>query len=128
MKKNFILLSFILIASTATSFGQVYEKIYAESDETVQNKLNENKMNGIDILTGVVAKHTIGLTGLNISQRAAFENQLSGTSDILSYTISSDLSSVIIESKASYTREMIESVLQAFNISITGYSSNYSVL
>jgi hypothetical protein len=56
------------------SFGQVYEKIYAESNQVVQSKIDQNKMNGIEILTDVITSHQIGMSGLSISQKTALEN------------------------------------------------------
>jgi hypothetical protein len=109
------------------SFGQVYEKIYAESNQAVQSKIDENKMNGIEILTDVISTHQIGMSGLAVSQKTALETILNSNDAILDFTISPDATSVSIVSKAIFTKENFELVLQSFNSIITGYSVFYTV-
>jgi hypothetical protein len=109
------------------SFGQVYEKIYAESNQAVQSKIDENKMNGIEILTNVISTHQIGMSGLGVSQKTALETILNSNDAVLDFTISPDATSVSIVSKATFTKENFELVLQSFNSIITGYSVLYTV-
>lgn len=109
------------------SFGQVYEKIYAESNQLVQSKIDENKMNGIEILTDVISTHQIGMSGLGVSQKTALETILNSNDAVLDFTISPDATSVSIVSKATFTKENFELVLQSFNSIITGYSVFYTV-
>lgn len=127
MKKNIIFVISILALTCFESYGQVYEKIYSEANQTVQNKLNENKMNGVDILTDVIATHQIGMSGLGVSQKAALESTLTTNDSILDFTISPDATSISIVSKAIFTKENFELILQSFNTIITGYSAVYTV-
>lgn len=127
MKKNIILVFSIFALTCFESFGQVYEKIYAESNQAVQSKIDQNKMNGIEILTDVITTHQIGMSGLGVSQKAALENNLNSNDAILDFTISPDATSISIVSKAIFTKENFELILQSFNSIITGYSAVYTV-
>jgi hypothetical protein len=127
MKNYLLLIAFSTIFLTFKSHGQVYEKIYSVSGSEVQNQINQNKMAGIDILTGVKAHHVIGLAGIGASQKAALETALTNDSRIISFVLSEDGTSVIIESKAVFTKEEFQTILQPLNGTITGYAAEYSI-
>ena len=130
MKKR-VLSSFIfLLVSVSFSFdvsGQVYEKIYAESGVDVQNKLNQNKLEGIDILSGIIANHVIGITGIGFSQKTALESLLENDERIISFVLNSDMSSLTLVSKGSLTEEEFTALIQKINGVVTGFTSVYSV-
>lgn len=84
-------------------------------------------MAGIDILTGVRAHHVIGLAGIGASQKAALETALTNDSRVISFVLSEDGASVIIESKAVFTKEEFQTILQSLNGTITGYAVEYSI-
>jgi hypothetical protein len=127
MKKNTFLVAFILIFSTFDSFGQVYEKIYELSSIDIQNKINQNKISGINILTGIQTHHVIGLSGISLNQRSLLENILDGNNQIITYILNDDATSVIIESKAWLTKEDFVTMIQPLNVIITGYSAEYYI-
>lgn len=127
MKNYLLLIAFSTVFLTFKSYGQVYEKIYSLSSSEVQNHMNQNKMAGIDILTGVRAHHVIGLAGIGASQKAALETALTNDSRVISFVLSEDGASVIIESKAVFTKEEFQTILQSLNGTITGYAVEYSI-
>jgi hypothetical protein len=127
MKKYTILVAFILVFSNFDSFGQVYEKIYELSSLDVQDKINQNKISGINILAGIQTHHVIGLSGISLSQRSALESIINGDSQVISYILNDDVTSVIIESKASLTKESFIIMIQPLNALITGYSAEYYI-
>ena len=127
MKKNTFLVAFILIFSTFDSFGQVYEKIYELSSIDIQNKINQNKISGINILTGIQTHHVIGLSGISLNQSSLLENILDGNNQIITYILNDDATSVIIESKAWLTKEDFVTMIQPLNVIITGYSAEYYI-
>lgn len=127
MKKYILLFAFGIVFSGFESFGQVYEKIYELSGTEVQNKMNENKIAGIDILSGVKAHHVIGLAGIGISQRAALEALLNNDQRITSFVLSEDATSLVLESQAVFTKEEFATLIQTMNGVITGYAAEYSI-
>lgn len=127
MKKYLLLIAFSTVFLTFKSYGQVYEKIYSLSSSEVQNHMNQNKISGVDILTGVRAHHVIGLAGIGISQKSALETLLTNDSRVISFVLSEDGSSVIIESQAVFTKEEFQTMLQSLNGSITAYAAEYSI-
>lgn len=84
-------------------------------------------MAGIDILTGVKAHHVIGLSGIGTSQKTALEASLTNDPRVFSFVLSEDGTSVIIESKAVFTKEEFQILLQPLNGTITGYAAEYSI-
>lgn len=127
MKKYILLFVFGIVFSSIDSFGQVYEKIYELSGTEVQNHMNQNKMAGIDILSGVKAHHVIGLAGIGVSQKGALETLLNNDDRITSFVLNDDVTSIIIESKAVFTKEEFQILLQQLNGTITGYVAEYSI-
>lgn len=127
MKKYILLFAFGIVFSSFESFGQVYEKIYELSGSEVQNKMNENKIAGIAILSGVKAHHVIGLAGIGISQRAALETILNNDARIISFVLSEDATSLVLESQAVLTKEEFAALIQTMNGIITGYTAEYSI-
>jgi hypothetical protein len=89
--------------------------------------MNQNKIAGVDILTGVRAHHVVGLSGIGTSQKSALETLLTNDSRVISFVLSEDGSSVIIESQAVFTKEEFQTMLQSLNGSITGYAAEYSI-
>lgn len=127
MRKNIFVLAFILFASSNISFGQLYERVYAESNQLVQNKMNDNKMNGLELLSGITTKHIVLFSGLSISQKTEFETLLNAQSDVLSYDISSDLNTLTIDSKATFSKEMLLQMIENFQLTLVTYSAEYLV-
>ncbi|MDF3027150.1 MAG: hypothetical protein K0S23_1457 [Fluviicola sp.] len=127
MKKIVLLITFSLALCSFQSFGQVYEKIYELSGSAVQNKMNQNKIDGVDILSGVKAHHVIGLSGISVSQKGALETLLTNDARITSFVLSDDVTSIIIESQAVFTKEEFAALIQTMNGVITGYAAEYSI-
>lgn len=127
MKKYLLLVVFSTVFLTFKSFGQVYEKIYDLSGSEVQNHMNQNKISGIDILTGVKAHHVIGLAGIGVSQKSALELVLTNDSRVISFVLSEDGTSLVLESQAALTKEELQALLQPLNGVITGYTAEYSI-
>lgn len=89
--------------------------------------MNQNKISGIDILTGVKAHHVIGLAGISVSQKSALETLLTNDSRVISFVLSEDGTSLVLESQAALTKEEFQTLLQSLNGIITGYVAEYSI-
>lgn len=127
MKNYLLLIAFSTVFLTFKSFGQVYEKIYDLAGSEVQNHMNQNKIAGVEILSGVKTHHVIGLTGIGLSQKSALETILTNDSRVISFVLSDDATSLVLDSKAVLTREEFLILLQQLNGTITGYTAEYSI-
>jgi NO-binding membrane sensor protein with MHYT domain len=127
MKKYLLLIALSTTFLTFKSFGQVYEKIYSLAGSEVQNQINQNKIAGVEILSGVKTHHVIGLTGIGLSQKTALETILTNDSRVISFVLSDDATSLVLDSKAVLTREELQILLQQLNGTITGYAAEYSI-
>lgn len=127
MKKYLLLIAFSTVFLTFKSFGQVYEKIYDLAGSEVQNHMDQNKIAGVEILSGVKTHHVIGLTGIGLAQKSALETILTNDSRVISFVLSDDATSLVLDSKAVLTREEFQLLIQTLNGVITGYTAEYSI-
>lgn len=127
MKKMKLLFVFLTFLGVKTSFGQVYEKVYSLSGPEVQNHMNQNKIQAIDILTGVKAHHVVGISGLNVANKSTLESLLSNQPKITTFLINTDATSIVIDSEARFTREELEQILQPLNVVIANYTVDFSI-
>lgn len=127
MRKNNLIVALILSFSSFQAFSQSYEEIYAVASQEVQSRIDQNKIQGINILTGILSQHTIGFTGVGFSQKENLEEKLNENENIYSFQISDDNTSITIQSSPLFTKESFEELLNNFQAAITGYSVNYTV-
>ena len=123
-----ILLSlFFAVIINHFSSAQIYEKIYTESSIEVQNKINQNKVNGIDILSEVIAIHHFGIIGLNLSSNQEFDKILRKEKSVEIILISEDLTNIKISSNAYFNKQNIEALFSNLSVKIVGYEVNYKI-
>ena len=123
-----ILLSlFFAVIINHFSSAQIYEKIYAESSIEVQNKINQNKVNGIDILSEVIAIHHFGIIGLNLVSNQEFDKILRKEKSLEIISISEDLTNIKISSNAYFNKQNIEALFSNLSVKIVGYEVNYKI-
>jgi len=127
MKKYSLLVVVFLAFSSFESFGQTYEKIYETSSAEIQDRINQNKIFGVEILSGIQTHHVIGLSGLGDTQKNTLLNTLGNDSSIMSFVLSEDKTSITIDSKATFTKEKFQDIIQPMNVVITGYTAEYSI-
>ena len=127
MKKHFLLLFAALSFTTINGFSQSYEVIYSNCSVEVKSKIDQNKIDGINILSGIESVQTIGISGLGLSQTSAIEQVLSTTDDIISFNLNQDNTSILIVSLPSFTKDSFQEILDTFQAVITGYSVNFTI-
>lgn len=127
MKKIVLLIAMSLAFCSLESFGQVYERIYELSGSDVREKMNQNKWDGVEILSGVKAHHVIGFSGISIAQKGALEALLTNDARITSFVLSDDVTSIVLESQAVFTKEEFVALIQTLNGTITGYAVEYGI-
>lgn len=125
MKKITLLIALTFVLNSLDSFGQLYESVYATSNDAIRSKIDQNKIAGLDKLSGINADHLIGIVGLSISQKHEIESMMTANSNIISFVFHDDLNSIFLKSYANLTKLDIEAFLNTFNITITGYSVEY---
>ena len=124
---NTLLTLFFSVIVYHFSSAQIYEKIYAESSIEVQNKLNQNKVNGIDILTDVIAIHHFGIIGLNLGSIQEFDKILRNEKSVEIISISEDLTDIKISSNAPFTKQNIETLFSNLSMKIVSYEVTYKI-
>lgn len=127
MRKYQLLFVLILGMSSFDLYGQVYERVYELASTEVQEQMNQNKIQGVDILSNIHASQIVGLSGLNTSNKSAFESALNANSKVISYILNEGLTSVSIESNASLTKDEITQIIAPLSLVITGYTVLYSI-
>jgi hypothetical protein len=127
MKQKIYFIVCVLFLGVSYSFGQHYVNVYEHANEDVRFKMDANKIQGIDILNGVKATHTVGISGLTAAQKTQFETLLSNNSQIFQYTLSADLKSLVLETQANVYRLQVEEILNNFNLMLTGHTVTYSI-
>src|SRR5690554_8034145 len=75
---------FIMLATIGATYSQVYESVYENSNSEVRAKLDQNKIQGIDILTGVFAQHNIKLSAIDNNGKTELTNLLNENNQVRS--------------------------------------------
>ena len=91
-----LLTLFFTVIINHFSSAQIYEKIYTESSIEVQNKMNLNKVNGVDILAEINAIHHFGIIGLNSTPKKELYKILGNENAFELISISEDLTDINI--------------------------------
>ena len=122
-----LLTLFFAVIINHFSSAQIYEKIYAESSIEVQNKINQNKVNSIDILSEVIAIHHFGIIGLNLASNQEFDKILRNEKYVEIISISEDLTDIKISSNARFTKQNIETLFSNLSLKIVSYEVTYKI-
>lgn len=97
------------------------------ANQEIQSKIDQNKVAGIEILTGIWSHQTIGLSGLNSSQKDVLTSILSKNKEIQTIKINNENNLMMIVSTPKFTKEALKEVLDPFNVIITGFTVNYEL-
>jgi len=122
-----LLTLFFAVIINHFSSAQIYEKIYTESSIEVQNKMNQNKVNGIDILSDIIAVHHFGIIGLNSTPKKELYKILGNENAFELISISEDLTDINILSNARFTKQNIETLFSNLSINIVSYKVEYKI-
>jgi len=122
-----LLTLFFAVIINHFSSAQIYEKIYSESSVEVQNKMNQNKVNGIDILSDIIAVHHFGIIGLNSTPKKELYKILRNENSFDLITLSEDLTDIKISSNAPFTKQNIETLFSNLSMKIVSYEVTYKI-
>lgn len=127
MKNTIFLTLCALFLVSFKGHSQSYEVIYMTANQEIQSKIDQNKVAGIEILTGIWSHQTIGLSGLSSTQKEDLTVILSKNKEIQTLKINDENNLMMIVSTPKITKEVMKEILDQFNIIITGYSVNYEL-
>lgn len=127
MKKLILLLFTALFVFTINGLSQSYEVIYLNCNQEVKSKIDQNKIDAINILDGIKSVQIIGISGLGLSQSINIEKQLSSKTDVISFVLNEDNTSISIVSLPSFTKDSFKEILDSFQAVITGYSVKFVI-
>lgn|SRR5690554_6656151 len=127
MMNKFFTIVFMTLATISVTYSQVYERIYENSNDEVRAKLNQNKIAGIDILTGVVSHHDLKVLGMNSNNKSELTSLLENNNQITTFTFSGDLKSLTLTTTGHITKEIINNLLEHLYIELNEYTVSYSI-
>jgi hypothetical protein len=127
MKNTIFLTLLALFLFSFKGYSQSYEVIYMTATQEIQSKIDQNKVAGIEILTGIWSHQTIGLSGLSSTQKDDLTAILSKNKEIQTIKINDENNLMMIVSTPKITKEVLKDVLDQFNVIITGYTVNYEL-
>jgi hypothetical protein len=127
MKNTIFLTLLALFLFSFKGYSQSYEVIYMTATQEIQSKIDQNKVAGIEILTGIWSHQTIGLSGLSSSKKDALIAFLLKNKEVHTLKINDENNLMMIVSTPKITKEVLKDVLDQFNVVITGYTVNYEL-
>lgn len=127
MKNTIFLILLALFLFSFEGYSQSYEIIYMTANQEIQSKIDQNKIDGIEILTGIWSHQKIGLSGLNSTQRDNLIALISRNKEIQTIKINNENNLLNIVSTPKITKDVLKDILDQFNVNITGYSVDYEL-
>jgi hypothetical protein len=96
MKNTIFLILCALFLVSFKGHSQSYEVIYMTANQEIQSKIDQNKVAGIEILTGIWSHQTIGLSGLSSTQKDDLTAILSKNKEIQTNKINDEYILIMI--------------------------------
>jgi hypothetical protein len=118
--KGYLLLT--LLFSLNYSFSQTYE----EMPDECKAKMDWNKMQGIDLLDGIKATHSVSTLGLDESEYSTLQTRAEEISAIQKVTFKMN-GVVEVECDASVRFEVVKPIFSELVSNITGIQTTYSL-
>jgi len=88
--------------------------------------MNENKMNAVDVLSDIEAKHILVVSGMSISSKSELATALTNE-NIYSFEISDDMKIIKLSSKATFKNTSIKAIFTSFGGEINGQTTTYII-
>lgn len=130
--KNIIFSSLLILLTVFSLEAQRPEEVYSIASKEVQKKMDENKKQGENPLSGIVAKHIFkieGPVGYNLSD---LDVHIVEAPEMIDYALNlnrdwSKILSVEFTCNAIFTLEEIKTYLQKVNVTIIKDKVSYSL-
>jgi len=118
--KNIVALIMLLVFPALS-----YAQDYASMPPAIQAKMDQNKIQGADLLTGIEAVYSITVANISSANAQALTNLLSADDKISGFTISPDYSNMQVTCKASVQIEELKKHIGDVNGEINQYTQLY---
>lgn len=130
--KKIIFSTFIILSFVCNTVAQTHEEIYSDASQSVQNKMDENKKNGINPLTGITALHVFKINKPDSVSIADLDVHIIEAPGMLNYAMNltnswSRVKSVEFDCPASFTLDEIKDYFSKINVSIIKDKVKYIV-
>lgn len=126
MKFSILFTLFAVFAAFQVS-GQHYESIYAVAPVEIQDRIDQNKSQGIDILSGIQVKFVLGVTGLTQVNEDLFKADFLTQIGSNELAFSADKLKLEVIADATVSLASIQTFLQSYNAVIVGSSAEYTL-
>ncbi len=130
--KKIIYSALLILLSVFSVEAQTPEQVYSAASKKVQNKMDENKTNGENLLLGIVAKHVFEIEGPIDYNLSDLDVHLIEAPEMIDYALNlnndwSKILSVEFTCNAILTLEEIKAYLQKVNVTIIKDKVSYSL-
>lgn len=131
--KKIIYSALLLLLTVFSAQAQTPEEIYSVASKEVQNKIDLNKKNGENPLSGIAAKHVFKIDGPVGYYLADLDVHIIEAPGMIDYALNlnndwSKIRSVEFECKAIFTLEEIKNYLLKVNVTIVKDKVSYYVM
>lgn len=116
---NILIISFL----ANFSFCQDYENMPV----SVQQKMNQNKIEGIPVFSNIATSITANIENLNSEESLLLKQKLQSDNRIINFTLSSDNKSLYVKAKSDYTIDDIKAIIVLTNARVENYTADYFV-
>ncbi len=122
--KFFKIIGFVVAGMISTvAFGQEY----SEMPVPVQQKMNENKAQGLDIYQGIDAHFEVKLINLESAQAPMLTQQLNADQHVNSASLSPDMKTLTLVTEAPFTIEQVKEYVKMTQAEIADFTITYEV-
>jgi len=122
-KLSLLILLIIMSFSISTLNAQEYQNMPI----AVQQKMDDNKVAGLDTYNGIEAHYNVELANLQNSDKAILASLFEGDPKIKLFSIEENNSILSVVSNANYTIKDIKAHVIATSASIKNFTVNYEV-
>src|SRR5690554_8212350 len=102
--------------------GQKYENVYKNSNDEVRAKLDQNKISGIDILTGVVAHHEFTVSNMDENETMELIELLKSNQYVTKYDLTRQSCSASSCSRAHMSKQLTLVLINSLNLTLNAYA------
>lgn len=112
-------LSFLTFSASAQEYSQM--------PPAVQQKMDDNKVSGVDMYNGVISTYDVDLIGLEGDDVQVFRNKIAEDLRVKDFSLSTDGKKLLLTARGQYTIKDIKSYVVVTSAAIENYSVVYSV-
>lgn len=120
-------LTFIIILISIFSFKSSFAQDYNSYPTFIQNKMDENKINGVNIYTDIVSLFDVELALHSDDDITNLTTSLQNDNRIKAFSFENNGTKLFIKSEGNYTIKDVKGHVKSTSASIENYNVNYEV-